>query len=75
MRAGFRNTVLPALVVSALPSSVRAQGRGVPSGVAFYSAREGNNEIFDPDRRRRVATSSSPPTAAATTTDLRSHLV
>ncbi len=49
MRAGVRNTVLPALVVSALPPSVRAQGRGVPSGVVFYSAREGNNEIFDPD--------------------------
>lgn len=62
MRAGFRNTVLLAFVVSAMPPGVRAQGRGVPSGVVFYSAREGNNEIYtaDWDGRRPLRISTDP---------------
>ena len=32
---------------------VAAQGRGVPGGVAFNSARDGNNEIFVADSNGR----------------------
>jgi len=42
-----------ALAVAAVQSGA-AQGRGIPGGVAFYSARDGNNEIYvmDWDGRR-----------------------
>ena len=35
-----------ALVIGAGLHSVAGQGRGVPGGVAFFSARDGNNEIY-----------------------------
>ena len=45
MRTEFRWAVA-VLLLGTIADSVQAQGRGVPSNVVFYSARDGNNEIY-----------------------------
>jgi Tol biopolymer transport system component len=54
MRTEVRCAIVVTLLVGATGDFVRGQGRGVPSSVAFYSARDGNNEIYvgDWDGRR-----------------------
>ena len=51
-----------ALVVGTGLHSVAGQGRGVPGGVAFFSARDGNNEIYvmDWDGRRPLRITDAP---------------
>ena len=47
-------TAIVAFAALASFDLLAAQGRGVPGGVAFFSARDGNNEIYvmDWDGRR-----------------------
>jgi Tol biopolymer transport system component len=51
-----------ALVLSVGLHHVAGQGRGVPGGVAFFSARDGNNEIYvmDWDGRRPLRITNDP---------------
>jgi Tol biopolymer transport system component len=51
-----------ALVLSGGLHHVAGQGRGVPGGVAFFSARDGNNEIYvmDWDGRRPLRITNDP---------------
>ena len=61
MRNTFRLLVV-AWLVSASAPSVAGQGRGVPGSVAFFSARDGNNEIYvmDWDGRRPLRLTDHP---------------
>jgi hypothetical protein len=46
MRAKELRLLVLALVVVAGVDCAAGQGRGVPGNVSFFSARDGNNEIF-----------------------------
>ena len=54
MKRTFCGPAALALVLVAAAHTVNAQGRGVPGNIAFFSARDGNNEIYvsDWDGRR-----------------------
>lgn len=62
MRAGLYCAVAAALLAHATPHRIHAQGRGVPSSVVFFSARDGNNEIYtaDWDGRRPFRITNDP---------------
>jgi Tol biopolymer transport system component len=50
------------LLLGATADRLQAQGRGVPSGLVFFSARDGNNEIYtaDWDGRRPLRMTNDP---------------
>ena len=51
-----------AVVFSGDLHQVAGQGRGIPGSVAFFSARDGNNEIYvmDPDGSRPLRITNNP---------------
>jgi Tol biopolymer transport system component len=65
MAMNWKATLLVVVLAGAasLPS-VSAQGRGVPGGVAFYSMRDGNAEIYtmDADGRNQTRITNDPAT-------------
>lgn len=62
MRTGLCCAIAIALVTETNAYLVHAQGRGVPSSVVFFSARDGNNEIYtaDWDGRRPLRITNDP---------------
>ena len=62
MKRTLRGVATLALVLVATANTVIGQGRGVPGNIAFFSARDGNNEIYvgDWDGRRPLRLTNDP---------------
>ncbi len=62
MRSSIVRLVVVACAIGISVQHVVGQGRGVPGGVAFFSARDGNNEIYvmDWDGRRPLRITDHP---------------